>query len=65
MKVEPNVVITEFIVNMDNIFHLYENQNVNIAEEVQEQTASLAVMECHFTSSLIVQKVETKIIYIS
>ena len=42
MKVEPNVVITEFIVNMDNIFHLYENQNVNIAEEVQEQTASLA-----------------------
>ncbi|KAF0425794.1 hypothetical protein GBO86_03320 [Pediococcus acidilactici] len=48
MKVEPNVVITEFIVNMDNIFRLYENHNVDVAEQVQDQAASLARFKVPF-----------------
>lgn len=42
MQVEPNVVITEFITNMDNVYHDYDNINIDIATHVQEQAASLA-----------------------
>lgn len=42
MQIEPSVVITEFITNMDNIYHNYDNTNINVAEHVRKQAASLA-----------------------
>lgn len=48
MKVESNVVITEFIINMDNFFHLYDNYDVDVAEQVQDQAASLAQFDVPF-----------------
>lgn len=41
MNVEPNVVITEFIVNVDNYYHIIDNSNVNVAEKVQKLAQSL------------------------
>ena len=37
MQVEPNVVITEFIINMDNVYHDYDNTNLDVSERVKEQ----------------------------
>ncbi|KAF0425847.1 hypothetical protein GBO86_03620 [Pediococcus acidilactici] len=48
MKVESNVVITEFIINMDNFFHLYDNHDVDVAEQVQDQATSLAQFDVPF-----------------
>ena len=42
MQVEKNVVISEFIVNMEDVLYHRDNTDVNIAEKVAEQTASLA-----------------------
>ncbi|KAF0424903.1 hypothetical protein GBO86_08125 [Pediococcus acidilactici] len=42
MKVEPNVVISEFIVNMDEILYHKDNSKIDIAEKVKKQTDSLA-----------------------
>lgn len=42
MKVEPNVVISEFIVNMVDELHGADNSNVDVAEKVKEQADSLA-----------------------
>ncbi|MEC5119112.1 hypothetical protein VT648_15965, partial [Lactiplantibacillus plantarum] len=41
MQVEPNVVITEFIINMDNVYHDYDNTNLDVSERVKEQAQSL------------------------
>lgn len=41
MKVEPNVVISEFIVNMADDLHKEDNSKVDVAEKVKEQTDSL------------------------
>lgn len=42
MKVEPNVVISEFIVNMVDDLHQKDNSKVDVAEKVKEQAESLA-----------------------
>lgn len=42
MKVEPNVVITEFIINVDNYYHIIDNSNVNIEQKVQRLAQSLS-----------------------
>ncbi|WP_426422789.1 hypothetical protein [Pediococcus acidilactici] len=42
MKVEPNVVISEFIVNMKDPFKNADNNNVNISKAVANQAKSLA-----------------------
>lgn len=42
MKVEPNVVISEFIVNMtDDLYHK-DNSKIDISEKVKKQADSLA-----------------------
>ncbi|MBW9300540.1 hypothetical protein [Pediococcus acidilactici] len=41
MKVEPNVVISEFITNMDDLLHHEDTHNVNIPSKVAPQKKSL------------------------
>lgn len=41
MNVEPNVVITEFIVDVDNFYHHIDNSNINIEQQVQKLAQSL------------------------
>lgn len=41
MKVEPNIVISEFITNMDDLLHQEDTHNVDISEKVVEQNQSL------------------------
>lgn len=48
VQVEPDVVITEFITNMDNIYHDYDNTNIDIAAHVKEQATSLAEHDVPF-----------------
>lgn len=48
MQVEPNVVITEFIINMDNVYHNFDNTNLDVAKQVSEQTESLAKFNVPF-----------------
>jgi hypothetical protein len=41
MKVEPNIVISEFITNMNDLLHQEDTHNVDISEKVVEQNQSL------------------------
>ena len=41
MNVEPNVVITELIVDVDNFYHHIDNSNINIEQQVQKLAQSL------------------------
>lgn len=42
MKVEPNVVISEFIIDMEDSFKHADNQNVDVSQAVATQAKSLA-----------------------
>lgn len=45
MQVEPNIVISEFIVGMNDDLYHQDNSNVNIVEKARKQAESLARFE--------------------
>lgn len=36
MHIEPNVVIAEFIVNLNDVYSNFDNTNMNVAKQIKE-----------------------------